>query len=84
MLLMPMVCHPAWNPDRSPSGTKMRQCVRYLNILLVFNVSFVGYAFVCVCVCVFPMPIAQMAIWEDGEPVLDWGLILGYRRVWTC
>ena len=49
---MPMVCHPAWNPDRSPSGTKMKQSVRYLNILLGFNVSFVGFAFVCVCVCV--------------------------------
>lgn len=37
-----------------------------------------------VCVCVFRIPRAQMAIWGDGEPVVDWGLILRYRRVWTC
>ena len=42
------------------------------------------HLYVCVCVCVFRIPRAQMAIWGDGEPVVDWGLILRYRRVWTC
>ena len=55
------------------------------NILLGYNVFFVGLVCVCVCVhaCVhvFPVPIHQTPVPGNGEPVVDLGLILGYKRI---